>query len=190
MEADWEVEIGCGAPVVAQKWEGLVDLRRHPEAAAHLPEAAELAGLAAVLVRLNQADSPVWTAKCDVWESAEFDPLELDAESEDVSMGVASYVDLLPREPVMWATHESAAEWCRHVCLRLHGIALRNCRVDLVVRASDDGEAIAGHAVTAYATAVGVNALQAKRRLADALAAFADALVTMGPSRGSAKKLQ
>lgn len=177
MEADWEVEIGPGAPVVASAWEGFVDLRRRPEAAEQLLEVAALAGLAEVLVRLNHADSPVWTAKCDVWELAEFDPLELDAESENVRVGAACYVDLLPGEPGKWATHEDTAEWCRNVCAQLHGTALRNCRMDLVVRAADMSEAVTRHAVTAYASAAGVNQVQAKRRLADALAAFADALV-------------
>ena len=190
MEADWEVEIGAGAPVVEPVWDGFVDLRRTPEAAAHLPEAAALAGLSGVLVKLNQVDSPVWTAKCDVWEVVEFDPLELDAESEDDKAAAASYVDLLPREPSKWATHEDAAEWCRRVCLHLHGITLRSCRMDLVVRTADMGEAANTYAVTAYASAAGMNTGEAKRRLAEALAAFADALVLSEPSRGSAKKLQ
>ncbi|HEV2214670.1 MAG TPA: hypothetical protein VGR64_05225, partial [Terracidiphilus sp.] len=163
---------------------------RRPEAAEQLPEAEALAGLAGVLVQLNQVDSPVWTAKCDVWELAEFDPLELDAESENESVGAACYVDLLPCEPGKWTKHEDAAEWCRQVCAQLRGVVLRNCRMDLVVRAADIGEAVTEHAVTAYASAAGANHVQAKRRLTDALAAFADALVPVKPRRDTAKKLQ
>jgi len=67
MEADWEVEIGGGAPIIDACWDGLVHLQTAPERAAELPEAADLPRLAEALVRLNAPRSPVWTSKCDVW---------------------------------------------------------------------------------------------------------------------------
>src|SRR5487761_1069375 len=54
--------------------------------------------------------------------------------------GAACYVDLLPRETASWVEHADAAEWCGRVCERLQGIALRSCRVDLVVRAAEFAE--------------------------------------------------
>jgi hypothetical protein len=67
MEADWEVEIGPGAPEIFPDWPGFVDLRLDPHSASSLPESAQLPGLAEVLIQLNEPRSPVWTAKCDVW---------------------------------------------------------------------------------------------------------------------------
>lgn len=190
MEADWEVEIGAGAAVVEPEWAGFVDLRQRPQAAGQLPEAATLPGLAQVLVRLNAEDSPVWTAKCDVWQMDGFDPLELDVESAGDQRGIACYVDLLPREDAKWSAHADAVEWCRLACGRLHAIALRGCRVDLVVRAAALAAERIGIAVTAYVCAAGIDSPEAQRRLAQALAALADTLVQSAWPRESAKKLQ
>ena len=176
MEADWEVEIGGGANVIEPYWAGFVDLRRMPEAAAQLPEARMLPGLAQVLVQLNAEDSPVWTAKCDVWEMDGLDPLELDAEHAEDLSGVACYVDLLPREETKWSAHADAVEWCRLVCGRLHAIVLRGCRVDLTVRAAEFAKKRTGFAVTAYACAAGIDRTAAQRRLVETLAALADTM--------------
>ncbi len=46
MEADWEIEVGAGSPVIQGHWPGFVDLRVHPERASQLPEATELPALA------------------------------------------------------------------------------------------------------------------------------------------------
>ena len=67
MEADWEIEIGGGAPIIEAHWSGLVDLRVNPERARLLPEAQQLPALCHALVRLNAPASPVWTSKCDVF---------------------------------------------------------------------------------------------------------------------------
>ena len=37
MEADWEVEIGGGAPVIDACWDGYVDLRFNPRMDSSLP---------------------------------------------------------------------------------------------------------------------------------------------------------
>jgi len=190
MEADWEVEIGGGAHVVEAAWAGFVDLRRMPEAVEQLPEAGALPGLAEVLIRLNAHDSPVWTAKCDAWELEVFDPDEMDVAEAGAQAGAACYVDLLPRETASWVEHADAAEWCGRVCERLQGIALRSCRVDLVVRAAEFAEERAGIAVTAYASAAGADTARARRRLVQALAVLADTLMQMAATDESTKKLQ
>ena len=56
MEADWEVEIGGGAPVIDACWEGFVDLRETPNEAFHFSEAQQLIVLAEVLKTLNAPD--------------------------------------------------------------------------------------------------------------------------------------
>jgi hypothetical protein len=190
MEADWEVQIGGGAPVIEPEWEGFVDLRRVPEAAEQLPEAGALPGLAQVLMRLNAPDSPVWTAKCDVWKMDDFDPLELDAAGAGQQLGAACFVDLLPQEKTRWGTHADAAEWCRNVCGHLRAIALRSCRVDLVVRAAEFAEEGPGFAVTAYASAVGADETQTRQKLAQTLAALADTLEQSSATGESGKQLQ
>ena len=78
-------------------WPGFVDLRQSPERAWQLPEAAQLPALAEVLAELNEAASPVWTSKCDVWphlEPDEFDPDELDA-PPGCACAMGCYIDLL-----------------------------------------------------------------------------------------------
>ena len=68
MEADWEVEIGPGSPIIDALWPGFVDLRRFPGAIGDLEEARRCSALAEALFRLNSEDvSGFWTSKCDVW---------------------------------------------------------------------------------------------------------------------------
>jgi hypothetical protein len=43
MEADWEVEIGGGAAVIEAEWPGWIDLRKQPERASEIAEAAGFA---------------------------------------------------------------------------------------------------------------------------------------------------
>jgi len=40
MEADWEVEVGGGSPVIEALWPGFVDLRLYPERIGEIQEAA------------------------------------------------------------------------------------------------------------------------------------------------------
>ena len=105
MEADWEVEIGGGAPVIEAEWAGLVDLRSHPECIAEVAEAAAFPALAALLLALNAAHSPLWTSKCDVWEP---EPAAL-----------ACYIDMLPVEGRVFARWQQAEAFCREYVTRL-----------------------------------------------------------------------
>src|ERR1700741_1109000 len=156
MEADWEIEIGQEAPIqqapiqqgliqqgliqeapiIDACWPGLVDLRTNPERVRELPEVHQLPALADALVRLNATDSPVWTAKCDVWPvaepCAEFDRFELDSPVEAAVHGLACYIDLLPVSE--WVLPEKAIASCENLCARLRSVPLRCCRVDLVIR--------------------------------------------------------
>jgi hypothetical protein len=111
MEADWEFEVGpdaagLAAPVIDALWPGFVDLRRAPELAWNLPEAAQLPALAEALAKLNAAASPVWTSKCDFWpnlEADEFDAGELDAPPGCLAHAMGCYIDLLPGSDQQWA---------------------------------------------------------------------------------------
>jgi hypothetical protein len=174
MEADWEFEIAPDAPMIDAAWTGFVDLRRFPEKALTLVEALHLPTLGPVLVRMNDADSPVWTAKCDVWTTREFDPDELESPHDSANTARACYIDLLARDEQMWSTMDSVAEWCRSLSLRLRSVPLRQCRADLVVRRAMLTADQAGMGVTAYVMGCGVDELDAASALSQAAHALAD----------------
>jgi hypothetical protein len=179
MEADWEFEVGGDAPIIEVRWPGYVDLRRAPEQARHLPEAADLPALSDALLKLNAAASPVWTSKCDVWpalDSADFDPDELDALPESATHAMGCYIDILPTSEHQWPTPAAAAAACKHICGILHAIPLRCCRVDLIIRRADITPDVNDLGITAYFTACGASHADAAHALGDTLAVFADAL--------------
>ena len=178
MEADWEVEIGQGAPVIDPHWPGFVDLRQTPECARQLPEVAWLRGLDDALVRLNRAQSPVWTAKCDVWplDAGEFDADEMNAPLESAAFGQGCYIDLLPTSEPQWSVPATAVSWCKDICSLLRAIPLPCCRVDLIVRSAVLSPDRMDIGITAYLTSCGPTAEDATQVLQAALSRFADAL--------------
>ncbi len=185
MEADWEVEVGGGAPAIEAHWPGFVDLRRSPEQAWRLPEAAQLPALAEALAKLNAAASPVWTSKCDLWpvvEPDEFDADELDAPLGCRAHALGCYIDLLPGGEGQWDLPDKAAAACKRLCGLLRAVPLRCCRVDLVIRRTfidqnpADVTGLGEFGVTAYLTACGPSPAEAALTLGGALAAFADVL--------------
>jgi hypothetical protein len=178
VEADWEVEIGPGAPLIDARWPGFVDLRKIPELARQLPEVSSLRGLDDALVRLNGGNSPVWTSKCDVWplDTAEFDPDEMDAIPESAAYGWGCYIDLLPRNDQQWIASAMAVSWCKSICGLLRGVAISCCRADLIVRSAAITPASMDIGITAYLTACGPTAGNANRVLQAALNKFVEAL--------------
>ena len=183
MEADWEVEIGPGSPVIDANWTGYVDLRQAPVAARQLPEVGLLPGLDEALIHLNGARSPVWTAKCDVWQltADEFDADEMDASIENALCGWGFYTDLLPATSLQWVSPATAISWCRSACDLLRQIPVSGCRADMIVR-----QALVTHTsleigVTAYLTSCGPTFQDANQVLQAGLNYFVDALC--GPSK-------
>jgi hypothetical protein len=141
MEADWEIEIGGGAPVIEALWPGFVDLRQSPERIGEIAEAAEFPALAHLLKTLNGADSPLWTSKCDLWEpeaagmgiipavaSSETDCQEL-VQSDSANLEVipsgstraalACYIDLIPVKGKVFADWQQAERFCKEWIARL-----------------------------------------------------------------------
>jgi hypothetical protein len=179
MEADWEFEVGGDAPVIEGHWAGFVDLQRYPERAWDLPETTQFPVLADTLARLNTADSPVWTSKCDFWphlNAGEFDPDEMDAPPGCTAHAMGCFIDLLPKSDQQWALPAMAEKACKRICGLLNALPLRCCRADLVVRRAFITPELMGLGVTAYLTASGVSSAEAKRTLEAALSAFTDAL--------------
>lgn len=156
MEADWAVEIGAGLERMDADWAGWVDLRGHPERVGAIAEAAGRPALVEALLLLNGAESPVFTAKCDVWAlgAEEIDPLEFEAEAGAGVVGVASYVDVMARDAGMFGSFARHEAWARAAALALRGVAGRNGRVDLVVRAANFQERD-GFGITLYAAGCG-----------------------------------
>jgi hypothetical protein len=188
MEADWEFELGpdaegVAAPVIETRWAGFVDLRSHPERAGSLPEAAQFPALAETLARLNAADSPVWTSKCDFWphlDAGEFDPDELDAAAGRTDHAMGCFIDLLPKCNQQWALPEMAEKACKRACGLLNAVPLRCCRADLVIRRAIINPGVMDLGITAYLTACGESPAAAANHLEAALRSFTDAL---GPAR-------
>jgi hypothetical protein len=179
MEADWEFEVGGDAPVIDALWEGFIDLRRTPERARELPEAAQLSGLSAVLERLNSRSSPVWTSKCDVLpalDPEDFDADELDAPPGCCAHGMACYIDLLRKTGCQWSGPALAENECKHLCALLIEVPLRCCRVDFIIRGARIAPGVMDLGVTSYITACGPTAREAKDVLETALSEFANAL--------------
>ncbi len=178
MEADWEVEIGPAAPVMDAHWPGFVDLRHTPESARELPEVVWLRGLDDALVRLNGPQSPVWTAKCDVWplNAGEFNTDEMEASLASAAFGQGCYIDLLPRNEQQWSVPATAVSWGKDICSLLRAIPLSCCRVDLIVRSTALSPDQMDIGITAYLTSCGPTAEDANQVLQAALNGFVDAL--------------
>lgn len=163
MEADWAVEVGGEAPRLEADWAGFVDLHREVARVDRVAEAQAHPALRAALVTLNEARSPVFTSKCDVWElpQAAIDPVEFDCTADDGRVGLASYVDVIGREAGFFAAFAKHEGWVRRATAALRAEPGPCGRVDLVVRSAVAGGA-EGFGVTLYAAGCGVNASHAE----------------------------
>lgn len=177
MDADWEVEIGGGAPVIEALWTGAdgqagyVDLRREPERIGEIAEVVALPPLADLLLALNGANSPVWTSKCDVWEP------EAGAK--------ALYIDVLPIANSVFAEWRQAEVFCRELVARLERMNQSGAdgSIALVIRQASVGEK-QGFGVTAYLSA------REPGGVAAIMIDFADAVLRSGLPAMAIKKLQ
>ncbi len=183
MECDWEIEIASDAPVIDGAWDGFIDLRLDPTRVSQIEESAQFPALADMLVRLNTASSPIWTAKCDVWTVDEVDPGELDADVATAREALGCYVDLLPSDPALFSTLDASADWCRRLCLDLHGQPARDCRFDAVIRRAFLTPEIVGLGITAYLTACGSSKSEAAMALSCAIIVVSDSVMALGPRR-------
>ncbi len=181
MQADWEFEAGGDAPVIDACWPGFVDLRRTPQRAGELPEAAQFPALAAALESLNGKASPVWTSKCDFWaalQTEDFDPDDLDASPGSLAHAMGCYIDLLPRGGLEWHTPHLAEAACRRLCSLLSPVPLRCCRADLIIRHAFITPERMTLGITGYLTACGGTEPEAQDALESALSAFAHVICT------------
>lgn len=123
MYSDWTVACGADDPMVVVPWAGVsrasedgpicyLDLRKEPLRVNEIPEASEYPCVAAALRRWNQQDSPLFTAKCDVWNY----PADLfDAEDlPDFLFAQGSYIDLLAIDLKFFSNFFSWEQRLRH----------------------------------------------------------------------------
>jgi hypothetical protein len=180
MEADWEVEIGGGAPVIEAEGPGWIDLRTQPERVSEIAEAAGFAALGKLLTALNGAGSPWWTSKCDLWQ--------------EETGELACYVDLLPVEGRVFEEWQQAENSCRAFVARLADVSEPRASendfetaVALVVRAAVAGKA-EGFGITVYLSAGNTGQADATGALSAAMDVFADALPSVrSPAQGTQK---
>ena len=182
MEADWSVEIGVDSACIDGSWEGLIDLRRSPDAVGSVIEAAGHLALREALLALNGDESPVFTTKCDTWSLAdnEIDPDEFDACKEDARVGFASYIDILERDLMRFASFEFQEQIAREVATGLRTIDLAHGRIDLVVRAAVFSGS-EGYGLTIYAAGCGSNAAAALAAWQAVLQASVAATIAAAP---------
>jgi hypothetical protein len=179
MEADWSVEVGPQLDGMDVDWDGCVDLRATPDAVGEIPEAARHGPLREALAALNGAESPLFTSKCDVWglTEAEIDPDEFGAAAGGTRAGMACYIDVLAREPGLYASFARHEAWAQAVVDRLREYPIPQGRVDLVVRGAQAGGQ-EGYGITLYAAGCGCHADAAQAAWAAVLRAAVTATIS------------
>jgi hypothetical protein len=186
MQADYSVELGREDPALEMPWQSedgrtrYYDLKRHPESLAQIAEAAGSPELKSFLARINAADFPLQTAKCDAWSSREISPEE---EIFAAPVKFVSYVDLIfaadgPR--LSLERHEALA---KSLCALLERAPEMSAAIELVIRRcyyhpeDNPSESSDGFSITAYISGFGQDEAEARQRWSIALTLLQHALV-------------
>ena len=189
MLTDWSAACGADDPVLVVPWispDGTlqwVDLREDPYAVNDIAEGEDYPALLAALRALNGARSPWFTAKCDVWamdgDELEATRDELLLDDEVATTGLASYIDLLPRDRALFASRHRTEQMLYRVERALSELPYSLAAAELVMRPAVvelDGTVAEGFAVTLYVRAVGVDEQEAALRWDESLRAISAAL--------------
>jgi hypothetical protein len=178
MEADWSVELTADDPVIVVPWTAtsddprkceFVDLRRGAHLIDEIEETRRVPELRAALLLLNSAASPLWTVKCDFWESdTPMDPYEMDAAPTDTSLSAGSYIDLLARDRALQASFDRQERWVRAVAETLRSVPAKAARVELVLRRAHVNH-VAGYGVSWFVEGCGATASRAWQAWSQAL---------------------
>ena len=193
MLADWSAECSEEDPVLVLPWcdpecpmRHFVDLRDDPYEIESIPEAEQYPALRNALRSLNAQRSPVYTAKCDVWKSA--DPqqrevlaLELALDSGLAAAGCSSYIDLLWRDRSLFASFHQHQHIVERLCRRAAALAHPFAVLDCIIRPAllDLTTPQEGFAISLYLKAVGSDPEHAEANWAAAL----DAIVLLFRSK-------
>src|SRR5260370_14154796 len=197
MHADYSLELGREDPALELPWspdDGATryyDLKRNPELVLQVPEALNSAELSAFLTRINAAEFPLQTDKCDLWYSKEILPEE---EIFNAAGKFVSYIDLVFAQDRAKSTQGSGAvvrrlnleeheSLAKDLCTLLKRAPEIAATVELVIRRcyfhkegnpekSDDG-----FCITTYVSGFGGDEAEARQRWSIAITLFQHALV-------------
>jgi hypothetical protein len=189
VQADYSVELGADDPVLELPWKSedgalrYFDLRSQPELVLNIAEAQNNSELSTFLTRMNAADFPLQTAKCDTWFSHDITPEE---EIFGAACKFASYVDLI-FVAGSYRTSFERHEWlCRTVCDLLQRVPEMSGSVEFVMRrcyyrqmegSSASDEHSSGFCVTTYVTGFGDSEEEARKHWTIALTLLQNALI-------------
>lgn len=137
MQADFSVELGHDDPMLELPWTSndrtvrYYDLKKFPEMVRQIPEAAAHPELSVFLTRINALDSPLETAKCDLWQSNEISPEE---EIFGVSQKFVSYIDLLFNHESIRGSFEKHEQFAAELCRLLSRAPDIAATIELIIR--------------------------------------------------------
>ncbi|MEO6923407.1 MAG: hypothetical protein ABI142_06230 [Bryocella sp.] len=173
MLSDWSAECAHDAPTLVVPWKDpsgstqFYDLRAEPFDIAEIREAELYPVLGRALRALNASRSPFLTAKCDVWILTPTDPeqadtldslrLELNLDPALAHFGFASYIDLLFRERIVFASRHYHQDRLDRIVRRAQKLPHDSAALELVLRPAllDLTTPLEGFAITVYLTGIG-----------------------------------
>lgn len=138
MQADWSVACGADDPIVVVPWAAedgstrYLNLRDAPTGIDEIPEAVQYPSLATAFRRWNRQDSPLFTAKCDVWNYAAelFDAEDL----AGFAFAQGSYIDLIQRKAEIFSSFAVSERMLRRWTECAQSIALAEGRCEWTLR--------------------------------------------------------
>ena len=180
---DWSAECSADDPVLVVPWEDpsgtarFIDLRADPYAIDSIPEAEDHPALQHALRSLNSARSPLFTAKCDVWEAdgSERDHLRLHLalEPEETAAALISYLDLLCRDRALFTSFHQQGHLLGRLERRLASLDQPFVAAECVVRPAflDLTTPQEGFTISLYLKAAGATVAEARSHWSAALEA-------------------
>jgi hypothetical protein len=191
VQADFAVELGADDETLEMPWaaEGggprYYDLKRHPGLLSSLEEAVRAPELGEFLFKVNSLQSPLETAKCDVWSSTEINPEE---EIFGATHKFGSYVDLFfSDEPKRFSfpEHEHLAKRLIQLLQRAPEMAaaaeflIRRCYFHEPEEVSGQEEIRDGFYITFYLFGFGNDELRSRQNWAIGLKLIGNAIRQM-----------
>lgn len=183
MDVDFTIELGSDDPALEVPWadpDGRLryhNLKLHPASLGEIPEAAEFPELREFLAQRNAPESPLESAKCDVWSTTELEP-------EEQILGApwkfASYVDLLFCDPARRGSFPHHERFLRSLATRLKSAPEGPASVEFILRrcySHRPGQLDDGFYFTVYVFGYGAGESQARQNWSAALTTVSRALV-------------
>jgi hypothetical protein len=177
MLSEWSVELGAHDPQLEIPWSSedgmlrFLDLKRQPELLLEVREACIYPELAEFLSWANSPESPLETAKCDVWTSREI------SEEEQIfgeTCKFGSYVDVLFASSGMKASFRDHEQFAQNLARLLRHAPEIASAAEFIVRHCIDHRIVSpavseGYYITFYLHGYGSDEDEARSRWAIAL---------------------